>query len=54
MKKTKFKFEHVPNKRPHDDHEDDDRKPAAKGIKKEPEDDARSVTQEEPKSRNYH
>ena len=42
-------FEHVPSKRPSDDPEEDDRKPAAKRIKKEPEDDAQSVTQEEPK-----
>ena len=33
-------FEHVPSKRPSDDPEEDDRKPAAKRIKKEPEDDA--------------
>ena len=42
-------FEHVPIKRPRDDPEDDDRNPAAKRIKKEPEDDAQSVTQVEPK-----
>ena len=42
-------FEHVPIKRPSDDPEEDDRKPAAKRIKKEPEDDAQSVTQDEPK-----
>ena len=30
-------FEHVPSKRPSDDPEEDDRKPAAKRIKKEPE-----------------
>ena len=42
-------FEHVPSKRPDDDPEEDDRKPAAKRIKKEPEDDAQSVTQDEPK-----
>ena len=42
-------FEHVPSKRPSDDPEEDDRKPAAKRIKKEPEDDAHSVTQDEPK-----
>ena len=41
-------FEHVPSKRPSDDPEEDDRKPAAKRIKKEPEDDAQSVTQDEP------
>ena len=42
-------FEDVPSKRPSDDPEEDDRKPAAKRIKKEPEDDAQSVTQDEPK-----
>ena len=42
-------FEHVPRKRPNEDSEEDDRKPAAKRIKKEPEDDAQSVTQDEPK-----
>ena len=42
-------FEHVPSKRPSDDPEEDDRKPAAKRIQKEPEDDAQSVTQDEPK-----
>ena len=42
-------FEHVPSKRPSEDSEEDDRKPAAKRIKKEPEDDAQSVTQDEPK-----
>ena len=42
-------FEHVTSKRPSDDPEEDDRKPAAKNIKKEPEDDAQSVTQDEPK-----
>ena len=41
-------FEHVPIKRPSDDPEEDDRKPAAKRIKKEPEDDAQNVTQDEP------
>ena len=41
-------FEHVPIKRPRDDPEEDDRKPAAKQIKNEPEDDAQSVTQDEP------
>ena len=40
-------FEHVSSKRPSDDPEEDDRKPAAKRIKKEPEDDAQSVTQDE-------
>ena len=51
----KFKiqiFEHVPIKRPSDDPEEDDRKPAAKRIKKEPEDDAQSVTQDEPELEN--
>ena len=42
-------FEHVPSKLTSDDPEEDDRKPAAKRIKKEPEDDAQSVTQDEPK-----
>ena len=42
-------FEHVPSKRPCEDPEEDDRKPAAKRIKKEPEDEAQSVTQDEPK-----
>ena len=42
-------FDHVPSKRPSDDPEEDDRKPVAKRIKKEPEDDAQSVTQDEPK-----
>ena len=42
-------FEHVPIKRPSEDPEEDERKPAAKRIKKEPEDDAQSVTQDEPK-----
>ena len=42
-------FEQVPIKRPSEDPGDDDRKPAAKRIKKEPEDDAQSVTQDEPK-----
>ena len=36
------------SKRPSDDPEEDDRKPAAKRIKNEPEDDAQSVTQDEP------
>ena len=39
----------MPRKRPSDDPEEDDRKAAAKRIKKEPEDDAQSVTQDEPK-----
>ena len=42
-------FEHVPSNGPHEDPEEDNRKPAAKRIKKEPEDDAQSVTQDEPK-----
>ena len=42
-------FEHVPSKRLSDDPEEDDRKPAAKRIEKEPEDDAQSLTQDEPK-----
>ena len=42
-------FEHVRSKRPSDDPEEDDTKPAAKRIKKEPEDDAQSVTQDEPR-----
>ena len=42
-------FEYVPSKCPRDNPEDDDRKPAAKRIKKEPEDEAQSVTQDEPK-----
>ena len=42
-------FEHVPSKRPSDEPEEDDRNPAAKRIKKEPEDDAQSVSQDEPK-----
>ena len=45
-------FEHVPSKRPSEDPEEDDRKPAAKRIKKEPEDDAQSVTQDEPELEN--
>ena len=43
-------FEYVPSKRPSEDPEEDDRKPAAKRIKKEPEDEAQSVTQDEPKA----
>ena len=39
----------MPSKRPSEDPEEDDRKPAAKRIKKEPEDAAQSVTQDEPK-----
>ena len=45
----KSNLEYVPSKRPRDDPEEDDRKRAAKPIKKEPEDDAQSVTQDEPK-----
>ena len=41
-------FAHLPSKRPNDDPEEDDRKPAAQRIK-EPEDDAQRVTQDEPK-----
>ena len=33
----------------YEDPEDDDRKPAAKRIKKEPEDEVQSVTQDDPK-----
>ena len=39
----------MPSKRPREDAEEDDRKPAAKRIKKEAEDEAQSVTQDEPK-----
>ena len=42
-------FEYVSSKRPSEDPEEDDRKPAAKRIKMEPEDEAQSVTQDEPK-----
>ena len=42
-------FEHVPIKRPSEDPEEDDRKPAAKRIRKETEGDAQSATQDEPK-----
>ena len=42
-------FEHVPIKRPREAPEEDDRKPAAKRIKKESEDEAQSVTQDEQK-----
>ena len=38
----------MPSKRPSEDPEEDDRKPAAKRVEKEPEDDAQSVTQDEP------
>ena len=41
-------FEYVPSMRPSEDPEEDDRKPGAKRIKKEPEDEAQSVTQDEP------
>ena len=41
--------EYVPIKRPSKDAVEDDRKSAAKRIKKEPEDEAQSVTQDEPK-----
>ena len=39
----------MPSKHPREDPEEEDRKPAAKRIKKEPEDDAQSVTQDDPK-----
>ena len=39
-------FEYVPSKRPSEDPEEDDRKPEAKRIKKEPEDEIQSVTQD--------
>ena len=42
-------FEYVPSKRPREDPEEDNRTPAAKRIIKEPEDEAQSVTQDEPK-----
>ena len=42
-------FEYVPIARPREDPEEDDRKPAAKRIKKEPEDEVQSVTQDDPK-----
>ena len=45
-------FEPVPSKSPSDDPEEDDRKHAAKSTKKEPEDDAQSLTQDEPKVEN--
>ena len=41
-------FEHVPSKRPCEDPDEDDRNPAAQRIKKEPEDDSQSATQDEP------
>ena len=40
-------FEHGSNKRPAEESEEDDRKPAAKRIKKEPEDEAQSWAQDE-------
>ena len=42
-------FEYVTIKHLREEPEEDDRKPADKRIKKEPEDDAQSVTQDEPK-----
>ena len=39
----------MPSKRPRDEHEGDDRKPGAKRIKKEPENEVQSATQDEPK-----
>ena len=39
----------MPSKSPSDKQSEDDRKPAAKRIKKEPENGAQSVTQDEPK-----
>ena len=42
-------FDYVPSNCPTEDPEEDDRKPAAKRIKKELEDEAQSVTQDEPK-----
>ena len=42
-------FEHVPSKRRNEDPVEDNRKPVANRIKKEPEDDAQSVTQDETK-----
>ena len=42
-------FEYVPSKHPSEDPDEDDRKPAAKRIEKEPEDEAQGVTQDEPK-----
>ena len=39
----------MPSTHSSDDPEEDDRNPAAKSIKNEPEDDAQSVTQDEPK-----
>ena len=42
-------FEYVPSKRSSEDPEEGDRKPAAQRIKKEPDDEAQSVTQDKPK-----
>ena len=42
-------FEYLSSKCPNEDSEEDDRKLAAKRIKKEPEDEAQSVTQDEQK-----
>ena len=42
-------FEYVPSTRLSEDPEENDMKPAANRIKKEPEDDVQSVTQDEPK-----
>ena len=42
-------FEYVPSRHPSEEPEEDDRKPGAKRIKKYPEDEAQSVTQDEPK-----
>ena len=54
MKKMKFKiqnskFEYGSSKRACEDTEEDDRKPAAKRIRKEPEDEAQSWAQDEQK-----
>ena len=53
-KKTKLKiqnsnFEYVPSIHTSEEPDEHDRKPAAKRIKKEPEDEAQSVTQDEPR-----
>ena len=42
-------FEHGSSKRPREDPEEDDRKPAVKRIKKEPEDEAQNWAQDEQK-----
>ena len=42
-------FEYVPSKQPREAPEQDDRKPAGKRIKKEPENESQSVTQDEQK-----